>query len=238
VVSLQAAQDLLQRHPRQLRVALNALLIGVTGLFREPTVFEFLHTQILPAWAARRNSLRVWSAGCSTGQELYSMAVLLAETGLLERSYLLGTDCRADAIAAARSVHVPQRDLDSLGRGWRDRYFQPARGGWRPIESLRRQIHWKVANLLAGVEAGPWDVILWRNVAIYLTPRRAESLWRQLATALAAGGVLVVGKAERPPSGVRLNHVSRCLYRAGAAGRGQPLSAPILGQDECLRRFV
>ncbi len=238
VSSTRAAQGLLERQPQQLSFALSALLIGVTGLFREPAVFESLRTQILPAWAQQRGALRIWSAACSTGQELYGMAILLAEAGLLERSFLLGTDCRRDAIAAAEDAHYSDVDLGPFGLAWRDRYFQSARRGWRPIDALRRQIRWKVADLLREVEAGPWDMILWRNVAIYLAPQHAETIWRQLAAELAPGGVLVVGKAERPPTGVKLYHLSRCLYGAGTTGHEQPSSVPSYCATECLRRLA
>ncbi len=81
----------------------------------------------------------------------------------------------------------------------RDKYFEPAGRQWRPVETFRRQVHWKVADLLAGVERGPWDIILWRNAAIYLQSRPAEAIWRRLVSVLAPEGMLVAGKAERPP---------------------------------------
>ena len=114
------------------------------------------------------------------------MAILLSEAGLLERSHLLGTDCRGDAIERARLGHYDAAML-KLVRCDAGQVLQPAgaqhvagagvgvptrtRRG-RPVEALRRQVHWKVADLLAGVEEGPWDIILWRNTAIYLRPLR------------------------------------------------------------------
>ncbi len=200
VRSTYAARELLERKPHLVAKAVSSLLIGVTEFFREPGVFDTLRTQVLPALAGRNQRLRIWSAACSTGAELYSMAILLSEAGLLERSCLLGTDCRGDAIERARQGLYDAALLKLvLEIAMRDTYFEPVGQNWRPVEALRRQVHWKVADLLAGVEAGPWDIIFWRNAAIYLKSDPAETIWRRLASVLAPQGVLIAGKAERPP---------------------------------------
>ena len=82
----------------------------------------------------------------------------------------------------------------------------------RPIRRLRRQAHWKLSDVARKIEPGPWDVILWRNLAIYLNPGPAASIWARLVGALAPGGYLVVGKAERPPAGLGLSPRCRCIY--------------------------
>lgn len=212
VYSPLAARELLERKPQLLAKVVNSLLIGVTEFFREPDVFDALPAQVLPALAGRNRRLRIWSAACSTGAELYSMAILLSEAGLLERSCLLGSDCRAEAIERAELGLYEAAMLKPVRSAIRDKYFEPAGQGWRPIAALRRQVHWKVADLLAGVEDGPWDIILWRNSAIYLKPARAETVWRQLASVLAPQGVLIAGKADRPPLAAGLTRVARCTY--------------------------
>ena len=106
----------------------------------------------------------------------------LGEAGLLERSYLLGTDCRGDAIERAKLGLYDAATLKLVPAATRDKYFEPAGQHWRPVEALRRQVHWKAADLLAGVEHGPWDIILWRNAAIYLKPaprKRSGAGWRR-----------------------------------------------------------
>ncbi len=160
------------------------------------------------------------------------MAILLSETGLLERSYLLGTDCRDDAIERAELGLYDGTALKHVQRATRDTYFEPAGRHWRPVEALRRQVHWKVADLLAGVEKGPWDIILWRNVAIYLKSHPAEMIWRRLVSVLAPEGVLIVGKAERPPSDAGLTQAARCIYRVA----GGPATGPAGGNPPSLRR--
>ncbi len=213
VHSTHAARELLERKPHLLDRVVSSLLIGVTEFFREPAVFDSLSTQILPALASHNRPLRIWSAACSNGAELYSMAILLAEAGLLEGSFLLGTDCRGDAIEQARWGRYEASALRPIPPAMRDTYFEPAGRYWRPVEFLRRAVHWKAADLLTAVERGPWDILLWRNAAIYLKPGRAESVWRRLASALAAEGALITGKAERPPHDAGLQRAERCVYR-------------------------
>jgi chemotaxis methyl-accepting protein methylase len=211
--STHAARELLERKPHLLAKVVSSLLIGVTEFFREPDVFGCLRTVVLPALARGDRRLRIWSAACSTGAELYSLAILVSEAGLLERSHLLGTDCRGDAIERARRGLYDARTLRLVGCATRETHFEPAGQQWRPVEALRRQTHWKVADLLSGVEEGPWDIVLWRNAAIYLKSPFAETIWRRLASVLAPGGVLVTGKAERPPLDAGLAHAARCIYR-------------------------
>jgi chemotaxis methyl-accepting protein methylase len=241
VRSTQAARELLERKPHLITKVISLLLIGVTEYFREPGVFDFLRTQVLPALAGRKRRLRIWSAACSSGAELYSIAILLSEAGLLERSYLLGTDCRGDAIERARLGLYDAAMLKLVGAERRNEHFELAGHQWRPVEALRRQVQWKVADLLAGVEDGPWDIILWRNAAIYLKPWSAEAIWRRLASVLAPRGVLVVGKADRPSRDAGLACAARCIYRlaAGAAGGTRAtFLPPSLGEQPAWEQFL
>jgi chemotaxis protein methyltransferase CheR len=212
VHSEEDARELLEDRPDLLPAAVGSLLIGVTEFFRDPAVFESVQAKVLPNLADRRTPLRVWSAGCSTGEELYSLAILLAEAGLLAGSFLLGSDCRAEAIEQARSA-LYGAAANPLQPAIRRKYFKPAGTSWRVRRPLRRQVRWEVADLGEEIAQGPWDIILWRNLAIYLTPGRVETLWNRLTGALAPGGFLIVGKAERPPSGLGLAPVCRCVYR-------------------------
>jgi chemotaxis protein methyltransferase CheR len=208
------ARQILEQRPELLPAAIGALLIGVTEFFRDPPVFETMRTEVLPQLASPARPLRVWSAGCSDGAELYSLAILLAQVGLLQGSFLLGSDCRTDAIERARSGLYKSAALKRIEPTTRCTYFEEVGSFWRPIEQLRRQVSWKVADIAREIEEGPWDIILWRNMAIYFTAETNTPLWERLASALASGGVLIVGKAERPPSELPLTNVKRCIYRS------------------------
>jgi chemotaxis protein methyltransferase CheR len=221
------ARQILEERPELLSAAVSTLLIGVTDFFRDARVFEALRTEVLPELGARGRPLRIWSAACSSGAELYSLAILLAQEGRLERSFLLGSDCRRDAMEQAHSALYNSNELRRVEPSDRQRYFDRVGTFWRPIEPLRRQVHWKVSDLGRRLEEGPWDMILWRNMAIYLKAEAAASLWRGLTSVLAPRGVLVVGQAERPPVDLPLTCVARCIYRAcdeGLVSRHRPRS--------------
>jgi chemotaxis methyl-accepting protein methylase len=190
----------------------------VTAFFRDPDVFEALARRVIPALARSVNPIRVWSAGCASGAELYSVAVLLAQAGLLSRCTLLGTDCRPSAIALARSGIVDDAELAALPERLRAACFEAASDGrWRPVAAIRDHIRWKVADVTRGLEAGPWDLILWRNVAIYLRTDTAGALREALANSLCSGGFLVTGRAESMP---QLRRVARGVYRSAGGDDG------------------
>ena len=110
---------------------MNALVIGVSSFFRDPTVFVCIRDEVLPDLLRESPAPRIWSVGCSEGAELYSMAMLLAERGALENSDLLGTDCRADAIhRAAMGSFMPDSIL-AVPEAMRSRYFVSDGRVWR-----------------------------------------------------------------------------------------------------------
>lgn len=211
------AQARLTTDPGLADVALNALLIGVSEFFRDPMVFDALRTIVIPALAARARPIRVASIGCSSGAELYSVAMQLAEAGALHRSTLLGVDCRPTAVSLARAGVFADASLTSLRPDLQTRYFEAAVGGWRVVDALRRRTSWHVLDATRDLPPGRWDVVLCRNLVIYLQTRTADMLFERLGRQLAPGGFLVVGHAERPPASLKLTHVARCIYRTYGA---------------------
>ncbi len=191
---------------------LSLVLLGVTDFFRDRSVFEQLRGAVLPELLARHARLRVWSAACSNGQELYSVAMLLERAGRLADCELLGTDCRVEAIHEARRGVFRMEDVERMDPEWREAFFGEAGPG--AIEPrLRDAARWKVANLFRTVERGPWHLILWRNMAIYLENERAEEIWTRLFDQLAPGGFLIAGKADHPPKWLPLTRVAPCVYQ-------------------------
>lgn len=212
--SLSEAWERLVREPDQVAQAASTLLIGVTQFFREPAVFSYLDKAVLPKLSASGTGLRVWSAGCADGAELYSVAMLLAGHELLDGSTLLGTDCRLDAIRHAQRGWFDSTQLQSLDEGRRQTYFVPHQRGWQICGALRQAALWQQGDALAGPPAGQpsWDLILCRNVAIYLEPTAAARLWTVLVGSLRIGGILVVGKAERPQQQLSLLRSAPCVF--------------------------
>ena len=194
-------------------LALNTLLLGVTQFFRDPAVFAVLGNQ-LEALARERGGVRVWSVGCADGAELYSVAILLEKLRFLSGSWLLGTDCRDNAVRAARTGRYDDVAVRGLSAGLLAEWFEPERQGWRLKRRYRQRVLFLCRNMFdEKPEQESWDVILWRNCAMYLTPAAAGGLWSRLAAALRGGGIFVTGKAERPPAELPLERIAPCVYR-------------------------
>lgn len=210
---LNAAWRKLEAQPELIAPTVGVVLLGVTEFCRDRMVFDQLRQVANGPLADLRRPLRVWSAACSDGHELYSVAILLNEAGLLVGSELLGTDCRSEAIRRAEAGEFTPEALGKLDDDWRCRHFVASGRGWRATEWLGRSIRWRQADLLRRAEAGPWDMILWRNMAIYLDPAAASRVWAALTTELAPGGFLVTGKADHPPRFPGLRKVGPCIYR-------------------------
>jgi len=212
--SVSQARRLLEERPELVTTAVTALLLGVSEFFRDTAVFEQLESDVLPELGRRHGVVRIWSAACSDGQELYSMAMLLSEQGLLERSALLGTDCRADAVRRAREGLFLADRVCGLSIQRRERYFVPEGRMLRIHVTLRSRTRWQVHDLLKDPPAGgTWDLVLWRNTAVYLKPASAAAIWQKLAEAIRPGGFLVTGRAERPAGICGFTRAGRCVYR-------------------------
>ena len=141
------------------------------------------------------------------------MAILLAEAGLLADCELIGTDCRPEAIRHASQGRFSHEATEQVSQEWGSKWFAADRSGLTIDDRLRASIRWKQADLFAGTESGPWHLLLWRNMAIYLEPAAASSIWHALVAELAPGGWLITGKADYPPPGLGLVRVAPCIYQ-------------------------
>ena len=225
VDSVAGARRRLTDRPDLLAPAVGALLIGVTEFFRDADEFDALRRVIGAELAPRPGPIRIWSAACANGAELISLAMLLAEEGLLDRSHLLGTDCRIDAIQEAQCGLYRQAAAQAVPAALRRKYLRQAGAQWHVADDLRRVVRWRVRDLLAGPEEGPWDIILWRNMSIYLEAPSAAAVWASLVSTLRPGGLLVVGRAERAPAAAGLTPLSRCIYRLPEPGHARLAAA-------------
>jgi chemotaxis protein methyltransferase CheR len=205
------ARQLLEREPHLVKSVLNSVLIGVSEFFRDSEVFAQIEKVVLPELMETRDFLRVYAPGVSAGQELYSVAMLLAERGWLEKAAMLGVDCRPDAIASARAGLFAA--LDGVPAEWRPKYFCEMWAGWQVVPTLQQPMRWEVADLFSRNTVEKWDLILFRNVAIYFTPAAAAHAWDLLCDQLAPGGYLVTGKAEKPPAHLPLLRLAPSLYQ-------------------------
>jgi chemotaxis protein methyltransferase CheR len=184
------------------------LTVGETYFFREPLQFEFLRRQALPVLTALRGPghvFRVWSAGCASGEEAYSLAILFEEEGLSANLRLVGTDLSRAALAKARQARYGAWALRGSRDAWIDRYFRRHPGKkFELVERIRQQVIFDYLNLaLDGYPSfftGIWgnDVILCRNVMIYWDRDTVKDVARRLFETLADGGWLITGPSDPP----------------------------------------
>jgi chemotaxis protein methyltransferase CheR len=196
------------------RQSVEALATGETSFFRDPTLWASLRTVVIPERAAASSApLSFWSAASSTGQEAYSLALLLIQNfPSIPRSSILATDFSGSAVAAARSGRFTQLDV---GRGLSAttlvRHFQRDGAAWEVAPEVRRLIEFREHNL-TGLPLGIplMDVILLRNVLIYFRPEAKAAALTAVASRLKPGGFLALGAAETLVGlDVRLQRVER-----------------------------
>lgn len=205
--------------PAACRRAFDTLLIGHTLPFRDAEIFAMLRRDLIPRLARLDRPTRVWSAGCSTGEELLSVAVLLEEVGTLSAATLRGSDCRQSAIEEAR------RSGSLFAARMKTLEWGGARIAERPsfLNAIDR-IEWRVENLRYPDLCSHWDLILCRNVSIYWEPGNSNRYWSRIIAQLAPGGYLVVGKVESPTRVPGLMRIGKCVYQldpSRAEGRCQ-----------------
>jgi chemotaxis protein methyltransferase CheR len=207
------ARRIVQQKPSLLPAAISTMIIGVTSFFRDDSVFQVLQNQVIPELFKGRYGLAIWCIGCSDGHELYSLAMMLSDMKLLQRCHLLGTDCRTDAIKRARAGQFDAATIKSVPGNLLERYFLQQAAHYRVKPAIRDAIHWRRADVLTLHEPGVWDLILCRNMTMYLAPGASASLFPRLEMSLRPGGALVLGKAERPLAACHLSSVGPCIYR-------------------------
>jgi len=192
------------KEPSLSQQVVEALLNNETYFFRDRGPFDVLQRHALPELAKRRESskrLRIWSAGCSTGQEVYSLAMLFAEAPEQWRGWtidILGTDVSSSCIDRARSGVFTQFEIQrGLGINQMIKWFEEVSDGWRAVEPLRKPVRFQVHNILeAAPHPGDFDVVLCRNVLLYLSPEKKAMAFERIASAMAADGWLMLGAGE------------------------------------------
>jgi chemotaxis protein methyltransferase CheR len=186
----------------------NELTVGETYFFRIQAHFDALQNVILPGLYRKRREekcLRVWSAGCATGEEPYSVAMLILETLAEPESWnidLLATDVNTDFIADAREGRYREWSFRKVGEYWRRKYFTPRGETWQVADRVRGMVRFATANLreerdnVVAAGPAPFDLILCRNVLIYFDDESIAQVSAFFRRYLAPGGWYVGGHVE------------------------------------------
>lgn len=217
-----SVDEFLQRALRGERAVLEAICQGLTinetYFFREPKHFDALR-QLLPELAALQRPLRILSAGCSSGEEPYSLAMTAQDVlGPLGHSFeILGVDFDAEALERARQGCYRSWSFRDQGMQRARAYVEQRGELWCVRESIRARVTFEQLNLIERVPSGPFAVIFCRNTLMYFTTEHRNAIVRRFTEELLPGGVLVIGSAEtleRPPSELeRVTIAGAYLYR-------------------------
>jgi two-component system CheB/CheR fusion protein len=197
--------DYVRVHPEEIQELVKAFLIKVTGFFRDPEAFDFLRWSVIPELVERASDngriLRVWSAGCATGEEAYSIALLFADQlgpDFPEWSVkIFATDLATDAINFARRGLYPENVLSDLPGDYRERFFERIDHGYRISKTLRETVIFGQQDISRGVPFPRIDLVVCRNLLIYLKPELQQTVLDLFAYSLhQTHGYLFLGTAE------------------------------------------
>ncbi len=202
--SIQDYEEYLRHHPEEIGELVKAFLINVTQFFRDPEAFAYLKSDILPRLIeqarGRGRDLRLWAAGCASGEEPYSLAMLLTDMLSAEISEwnvkIFATDLDEAAISFARRGLYSENLLRGIPSAYIERFFERVDHGYRIAKTLRQMVIFGQQDLSRSAPFPRINLVLCRNVLIYFTPELQDYVLSQFAFSLSPDGYLFLGKAE------------------------------------------
>lgn len=241
ITDLQAYRDYLHLHPEETQALLQDMLISVTNFFRDKEAFEVLERDVLPSLFEGRGEqerIRVWSVGCATGEEAYSVAMLLQERSLKSPEgasfQVFATDIDERAISFARTGLYPDSILADVSAARVRQFFSKDAAHLRIKKELREHMLFAHHNVLSDPPFSRLDLICCRNLLIYLDRDAQIEILKMFHFALRPGGVLFLGSSESADSVSSMFSVvdkRNRIYRANMAVRGDtPVPVAMSGQ--------
>lgn len=232
-----------QRRNEELAECIDLVAIHETYFFRENEQLKCFMTELLPEFIQehrQRRALRIWSAGCSTGEEPYTLSILLSEHPELQgwEIEILATDISPRVLQYARKGVYRESSFRVTEPGYLNRYFEPTTGGWRLQDTPRQMVSFLCLNLLDAQRQGLiWgmDFIFCRNVLIYFDATAKQLAAEIFYDKLRAGGYLLLGHAEsllNMSTQFRMRHLSHDLVYQKPPSAGQEHSTPPRGGPE------
>lgn len=196
--------DYLENHPEEYVQMFNTVLINVTGFFRDPVSWEVVAGEVLPTIIANKEPsepIRVWTAGCASGEEVYTIAILLAETlgseKFREQVRIYGTDIDEEALYQARQATYTLHQLRGAPAPLVSKYFEEVNGRYSFRKELQLAIVFGRNDLLHDAPIPHIDLLTCRNTLMYFTAEAQSQILQRFHFALENTGVLFLGKAEQ-----------------------------------------
>ena len=196
-------QDYLEVHPDEFQTLFDTILINVTSFFRDKPSWDYLAAEVIPRIVQAKSSgelIRIWSAGCASGEEAYSLVMLFAEEMGIEKCRrwvkVYATDADEAALVQARHGHYSAESLKSVPPEFRDKYFEANGGGYSFSTDLRRLLVFGRHDLLYDAPISHLDLLCCRNTLIYFNREAQDRIVARFHFALKDTGFLFLGRAE------------------------------------------
>jgi chemotaxis protein methyltransferase CheR len=193
----------LRRDPDELGQLIQYLTINVTEFFRNPTAFEYLERKILPDLMVQHSTQEdfgIWSAGCSSGEEPYSLAIILLRIRkrlkIRATFHVLATDLDKTVLERGREGIYTKEALKNLNEDDLSEFFFQTGDGYRVNDDVRKHVTFRVGDILKDRPAGRQSIIVCRNLLIYFSRENQERVITGFSRALHRGGYMMLGKAE------------------------------------------
>ncbi|MBF0099652.1 MAG: protein-glutamate O-methyltransferase CheR [Desulfobacterales bacterium] len=206
----------LKENPEELNHLIDTLTINVSRFFRNTLTFEYIADIMLPLIIASKNhsnneGIRIWCAGCATGEEPYSIAILINELFRKEHFhipvYIFATDINANVITKAKLGVYPFESIKNMKYRLVDRYFTKIKDGFELVPEIKIMVHFSIYDMLSKKTYVPsesvyghFDLVLCRNVLIYFNAIQQQLIFEKLYRSLSQKSYLILGEAESPPN--------------------------------------
>ncbi|KGP93131.1 chemotaxis protein CheR [Pontibacillus chungwhensis BH030062] len=176
---------------------LDRMTINVSEFYRNQKRWEILESKILPDLIKGKKTLKVWSAACSTGEEPYTIAMVLSRYFPLNDIHILATDIDENVMERAKKGVYPERSLKEVPNDIRNKYFMQKGNLFEVSDDIKKTVTFKKHNLLSDHYESNVDLIICRNVLIYFTEPAKNEVYKRFSHSLNKGGVLFVGSTEQ-----------------------------------------
>ncbi|PLT28334.1 CheR family methyltransferase [Peribacillus deserti] len=176
---------------------LDRMTINVSEFYRNAKRWEVLETKILPDLIKKSPSLKIWSAACSTGEEPYTVAMIMSRLAPLSRVKILATDIDENVLARAKLGVYPERSLNEVPISVREKFFSKDGDYYSVSEEIKNTVQFQNQNLLSDAFESNFDLIICRNVLIYFTEEAKQMIYAKFSKSLKSGGFLFVGSTEQ-----------------------------------------
>ncbi|CAM3885520.1 CheR family methyltransferase [Mesobacillus zeae] len=187
----------LDKDPSLLHEFLDRMTINVSEFYRNSNRWDVLEQRILPALLKKNGRPKVWSAACSTGEEPYTLAMIMSRYMPLTNIHITATDIDDNALAKARMGVYSERSLNEVPSDIKNKYFSKEDSLYKVSSEIKKPVHFKKQNLLEDRFEGPFDLIVCRNVLIYFTEEAKDRLYHKFSSSLRPGGIFFVGSTEQ-----------------------------------------